>query len=216
MKQTKTITRSLHFAGTITRANGSDPECRTITGRSIVFNSPATVYEDEDSIVMEQVAPEAVTRDLLDASDVVMTMFHDSRLILARSNHGKGTLSYDVSPEGVDFRFDAPCTVDGEKALALVSRGDICGCSFQGVIDRYDDTAREFSYSTAPDGRTLCMVTIHRFVTLRDFTLTHAPVYEDTSVAVEYRDVLHSHDVKKDAECAAQVAEMIAAASSEI
>ncbi|MBO5246147.1 MAG: hypothetical protein J6B28_02680, partial [Eubacterium sp.] len=41
-------------------------------------------------------------------------------LILARSKNGKGTLTYSVDDKGVYFEFEAPKTVDGDKALELV------------------------------------------------------------------------------------------------
>lgn len=59
-----------------------------------------------------------------------MTMNHDFATLLARSKRGEGTLQYDVDERGVHFSFDAPNTDDGDRALELVRRGDIDGCSF--------------------------------------------------------------------------------------
>ena len=75
-------------------AEGEAPG-RTITGYAILFNVPsAPLWSDEDSEAREVIAPEAVTKELLDGQDIKMTMFHNRQLILARSNKGGGTLSY--------------------------------------------------------------------------------------------------------------------------
>ena len=75
-------------------AEGEAPS-RTITGYAILFNVPsAPLWSDEDSEAREVIAPEAVTKELLDGQDIKMTMFHNRQLILARSNKGGGTLSY--------------------------------------------------------------------------------------------------------------------------
>ncbi|MBQ9711574.1 MAG: HK97 family phage prohead protease, partial [Bacteroidales bacterium] len=104
---------------------------RTISGYAILFNTPSEpIWDDEDGEAREVISPEAVTRELLDSSDIKMTMFHDRQLILARSNRGSGTLSYEIDGKGVRFEFEAPNTADGDKALELVRRGDLAGCSF--------------------------------------------------------------------------------------
>lgn len=65
-------------------------ESRIIQGRVIVFNTPSTVImEGKDWEVREIIAREAVTKELLDASDIKMTMFLNRQLILARSDHGQ-------------------------------------------------------------------------------------------------------------------------------
>ena len=87
-------------------AEGEAPS-RTITGYAILFNVPsAPLWSDEDSEAREVIAPEAVTKELLDGQDIKMTMFHNRQLILARSNKGGGTLSYTVDEKGVAFEFD--------------------------------------------------------------------------------------------------------------
>ena len=67
-------------------------ESRTIEGYAILFNTPSAVLWSEDDGKIEAreiIAPEAVTRELLDASDIKFTLFHDRQLILARSYYWK-------------------------------------------------------------------------------------------------------------------------------
>ena len=133
-------------------AEGETPS-RTITGYAILFNVPsAPLWSDEDSEAREVIAPEAVTKEFLDGQDIKMTMFHDSHSLLARSNKGGGTLSYTVDDKGVMFEFTAPNTVDGDKALELVRRGDISGCSFAFTTHYFDSDFVERQSKVAANG----------------------------------------------------------------
>ena len=115
-------------------------DSRTITGYAIMFGVPsAPLWKEENSEAREVIAPGAITKELLDGQDIKMTMFHDRQLLLARSNKGEGTLKYTVDEKGVAFEFDAPNTIDGDKALELVRRGDISGCSFAFSTPYYDE-----------------------------------------------------------------------------
>ena len=139
------ITRMLHTCAElhVREAAEGEKESRTIP------SAPLYDYDDEEA--REVIAPEAITKELLDGCDIKMTMFHDRQLILARSKNGSGTLTYTVDDKGVAFEFEAPHTADGDKALELVRRGDIAGCSFMFTTHYYDsayvsrDVKREFT-----------------------------------------------------------------------
>lgn len=163
-------------------AEGEAPS-RTITGYAILFNVPsAPLWSDEDSEAREVIAPEAVTKEILDAQDIKMTMFHDRQLILGRSNKGGGTLSYTVDDKGVAFEFDAPNTVDGDKALELVRRGDISGCSFAFTTHYYDSDFVERQSEVATNGVNKITYRVKAVTGIYDFTLAADPYYPDTSV----------------------------------
>lgn len=163
---------------------------RTITGYAILFGVPsAPLYEYDDEVAREVIAPGAVTKELLDGCDIKFTMFHDRQLILARSKNGAGTLSYKVDEKGVCFEFDAPNTADGDKALELVRRGDISGCSFMFSTHYYDslyvsrDARRE-------DGKTVVTYTVNMITGVYDFTLAADPAYPDTTCEAEIRELV--------------------------
>lgn len=162
-------------------APGESPS-RTITGYAILFGIPsAPLWSDDMDEGREVIAPGAVSRELLDAQDIKMTMFHDRQLILARSNKGVGTLSYTVDEKGVAFSFDAPNTADGDKALELVRRGDIAGCSFAFSTRYYDDACVERTVKVVND-RTLVEYRVKAILGVHDFTLAADPAYPETSV----------------------------------
>lgn len=186
MKNKNTVvTRTLHTpAGLRVREAEGGGDSRTITGYAILFDTPSAVlFEDEDEEVREVISRGAVTQELLDGSDIKMTMFHDRQLILARSKDGAGTLKYAIDEKGVSFEFDAPRTVDGDKALELVARGDISGCSFMFATHYYDEgfVAREVK---KVDGKTQITYRVNAITGIYDFTLTPDPAYPATGCEV--------------------------------
>lgn len=189
-KNNDIITRMLHTSSELHIRETNGTPSRTITGYAILFNTPsAPLYSYDDEEAREIIAPEAITKDFLDGCDIKMTMFHDRQLILARSNSGNGTLSYSVDDKGVAFSFDAPNTADGDKALELVKRGDISGCSFMFSTHYYDSAYVERSVERK-DGKTLVTYTVRTITGVYDFTLAADPAYPDTNCEAEVRELI--------------------------
>lgn len=189
-KNKVTVKRERYTATELRIREAEGKESRTITGYAILFNTPsAPFYEDDEEEVREVIAPSAVSKELLDTCDIKMTMFHDRQLILARSNNGTGTLSYSVDDKGVAFEFEAPNTVDGDKALELVRRGDIAGCSFMFATHYYD---RGYVSRTVErkDGKTNITLTVNTITGIYDFTLAADPAYPDTTCEAGQREIV--------------------------
>lgn len=205
----------------VREAAEGEKESRTITGYAILFGVPsAPLYDYDDEEAREVIAPEAITKELLDGCDIKMTMFHDRQLILARSKNGSGTLTYTVADKGVAFEFEAPHTADGDKALELVRRGDIAGCSFMFTTHYYDsayvsrDVKRE-------NGKTVVTYTVNVVTGVYDFTLAADPAYPDTNCEAEARELVQelreAEQPKKDeTKMREQVREMRRAAAQSI
>lgn len=158
---------------------------RVITGYAIVFNTPSEpLWEFSDEVAREVIEPGAITRELLDSSDIKFTMFHDRQLILARSNRGAGTLTYSIDDHGVSFEFEAPHTADGDKALELVRRGDLAGCSFAFSLDPDDPEAveRRVEAPAGSDGPLEVTYHVRRIAGIYDMTLAADPAYPATDV----------------------------------
>jgi len=184
MKNKETIVRRfLHTPTELHIREAAEGETsKVITGYAILFGVPSVpLWQDEDSEAREVIDKEAITKELLDGQDIKMTMFHDRQLILARSNKSVGTLTYEVDDKGVRFEFEAPNTVDGDKALELVKRGDISGCSFAFTTRYYDDACVERSANVV-NGMTEITYRIKVITGVYDFTLAADPAYPDTSV----------------------------------
>lgn len=188
MENNKLITRSLHTASDLRVREMEGQDSRVITGYAILFDTPsAPLWETSDEVVCEVISKDAVTIDLLNSSDIKMTMFHDRQLILARSNNGSGTLSYGIDDKGVYFEFEAPHTADGDKALELVKRGDIAGCSFAFTTYYFD---KDYVTRTVEhiDGKANITNRVDVITGIYDFTLAADPAYPDTSC--ELREML--------------------------
>lgn len=218
----KIITRTLHTPAElrVREAGEGEAPSRVITGYAILFGVPsAPLYADAEEEWREVIASEAVTQGLLDGSDIKMTMFHDRQLILARSKNGEGTLKYSIDNKGVYFEFEAPNTVDGDKALELVRRGDIAGCSFAFTTYYYDKAFVERSVAKV-DGRSIVTNTVKTITGIYDFTLAADPAYPDTHCEAEARELVSSLKEKpeepKTDNAREQVREMRSAASRAI
>ena len=168
-----------------------EPESRKICGYAIVFNTPSVIlYQSGKYQENEIIEPCAVTKEFLDSCDIKMTMFHDRQIVLARSNKGKGTLSYRIDKKGVYFEFEAPRTANGDEALELVKRGDLSGCSFI-FTTYYDD--EEFVKATESTVNGVTTVTYHvrKMLAIYDFTIAADPAYPDTSIEARERQQQH-------------------------
>ena len=161
-------------------------ESRTIEGYALKFGVRSRLLCDWWNNYYEVLEPGCVTREMLDKQDIKLTMFHDRQLVLARSNKSNGTLSYEVDKVGVKFWAEMPHTVDGDKALELVSRGDIAGCSFIYSTDE-DDSENAVSYERldekGDDGEDILLRHVKRIDNVYDFTITTDPAYEQTDVS---------------------------------
>mgnify|MGYP000030235687 FL=1 len=161
-------------------------ESRTIEGYALKFGVRSRLLCDWWNNYYEVLEPGCVTREMLDKQDIKLTMFHDRQLVLARSNRGNGTLSYEVDKVGVKFWAEMPHTVDGDKALELVSRGDIAGCSFIYSTDE-GDSENAVSYERldekGDDGEDILLRHVKRIDNVYDFTITTDPAYEQTDVS---------------------------------
>lgn len=183
MKKKRTIAI---VSGLRIREAADGAESRTIEGYALKFGVRSRMLCDWWNDYYEVLEPGCVTREMLDKQDIKLTMFHDRQLVLARSNKGAGTLSYEVDEVGVKFWAEMPHTVDGDKALELVSRGDIAGCSFIYSTDE-DDSENAVSYERLAEkgdnGEDILLRHVKRIDNVYDFTITTDPAYEQTDVS---------------------------------
>lgn len=216
MEKNKIISRTLHTVSDlrIREVGEGEAPSRVITGYAILFGVPsAPLWADEDEEAREIISAEAVTQELLDNSDIKMTMFHDRQLILARSKNGAGTLKYGIDEKGVYFEFEAPHTADGDKALELVRRGDIAGCSFAFTTHYYDDdfVSRSVTYV---NGRCIVTYTVRMMTGIYDFTLAADPAYPDTHCEAEARELVSTLRDKREDKNKEKIREQVRAMRS--
>jgi HK97 family phage prohead protease len=120
-------------------------DSRRIEGYAIVFNSESRVLTTWDGAFVETIEPDAISDELLREADVKCLFNHNREALLARCVRGEGTLELVKDETGLRYSFEAPKTIDGDKVLELVRRGDLAGSSFafsatgEGAVDYYED-----------------------------------------------------------------------------
>jgi len=144
------------------------PSPGRLVGHAAVFDSPADLGQ-----FVEVVRPGAFTRSLRQPGAITALYDHERRSILGRVS--AGTLRLHEDARGLAFEVDLPDTTVGRDLAVLVQRGDVAGCSFGFIVppggDRWESRAdkplREL-----------------RGVDLHEITITSAPAYADTAVAI--------------------------------
>lgn len=170
MKDNKKEIRSLR------RAPEGNAESRTIVGYAIVFDSESRILCDWGGEFVETIERTAVTQELIDNADVKCLFNHNREALLARSNKGQGTLKLTLDEVGLRYEFEAPNTIDGDKVLELVRRGDIVGSSFAFSCSG-EDACR---YYEDADG--MLHRVVSRITGLYDVSPVIDPAYTETSV----------------------------------
>lgn len=168
------------ISGLCVREAQDGTESRTIEGYALKFGVRSVLLCDWWDDYYETLEPGCVTKEMLDKQDILLTLFHDGQLILAHSVNGEGTLSYEVDETGVKFRAEMPNTVDGDKALELVKRGDIRGCSF--IYSLEDENNATFE-KIEEGGKEIVVRHVNKIDHVYDFTLTPHPAYPQTEVS---------------------------------
>lgn len=185
---------SRHLSGTVglARNESGQEQSRVIRGTAMIFDQPTEIYNDGELCIRETISRGAVTQELLDGSDIRMTIDHERRRLLARSKLGKGTLRYKLTDKGVDFEFEAADTPDGNTAYQSVLRGDIDGCSFWAYS--YPD---DIEVKRSKEGDLWIVErNVKRFCELHDFCITADPCYPQTEVEVARNSIQADADAQ--------------------
>lgn len=107
-----------------------EDEPGVIVGTPIVFNQD-TVIRDWAGEFIERIDPKALATT--DMKDVRLFVNHDmSKIALARSKNGNGTMSFTVDATGVNMRaiLDIDNNAEARALYSAVQRGDLDGMSF--------------------------------------------------------------------------------------
>lgn len=172
--------RTVTFGGYVTRSGG-EGDSRVIRGRAIVFGQPTVLYEDDQVVIRETISPQAVTQEVVDRSDILLTMYHNPEIILGRSKKGKGSLKITLSEDGLDFEASMPETSDGDTALALIRGGQIDGCSFIATVNE-EEYVKSRTLSKDDKGRKVADYVIKKVGVLKDLTVCPNPAFPQTYV----------------------------------
>lgn len=186
----KKSNRQIDFkiCGLHVREAEGEGKSRTIEGHAVVFGqrscnlTPWSSYRE----VYEIIEPGAITKELINRSDVVLTAFHNNEIILGRSVNGKGTLSLTLDDKGMLCRCTLAETATADELLSAIERGDITGMSFAFTCDE-DDSENGVSYERIEarndDGKEVWLRHVKRITELYDVTIAGHPAYPQTDIA---------------------------------
>ena len=165
-------------------------ESREIEGRPIVFGvrSVNLVPWSTTRKVYEVLEPGCISRELLQKSDVVLNLNHNSDVVNVlgrfRNNPERDTLKLEMRGDGIDCRCDLPKTNNANDTLELIKRGDITGMSF-AFSDDWEDSENGVSLektNDVEDGKEVWIRHVKRITGLYDVSIVTHPAYEQTSV----------------------------------
>ena len=167
-------------------------ESREIEGRPIVFGVRSVNLTPWSSTrkVYEVLEPGCISRELLQRSDVVLNLNHNSDVVNVlgryRNNPERDTLKLEMRGDGIDCRCELPKTNNANDTLELIKRGDITGMSF-AFSDDYEDTENGVSYertNDVEDGKEVWLRHVKRINGLFDVSIVTHPAYEQTTVGL--------------------------------
>lgn len=156
------------------RAIEDDTERGVIEGVPIVFGQDA-IIKDWAGEFVERIDPSALATT--DMSDVRLFVNHDtSKLTLARSKNGNGTMSLVVQPDGVHMkaRLDIDNNAEARALYSAIQRGDMDGMSFMFRI-------RGDEWSNLESDRPIRNVTDISII--HEVSVVNFPAYPQTSVS---------------------------------
>lgn len=167
-----------------------DKESRHIEGVAIAFNSPSKNIEGW----IEYISPDAVSEEFLRNSDIILNVNHDDSKMLARSNHGVGSLKVWIEPDGVHFSTELPNTVTADEVLEWNKRGDMVDCSFAFVSDRETE-----EWGTDSDGTVTRR--INKLIWLHDLSLVTNGYYAEPKFSTrsieKYQELIQDMQEKR-------------------
>lgn len=157
-----------------------DEERMIVTGYATTFNEIYTLFEDEESIFKEQVAPDAFAN--ADMSDVIMQYDHEGRVFARIRNN---TLSVAPDEKGLFIQADLGGTELGRGLYEEIRGGYTDRMSF-GFTVATDD----FERTKAEDGRDEYLRTITGIDKLYDVSAVSLPANEGTSISARTLDLI--------------------------
>lgn len=144
---------------------------RTVSGYAVRFET-----ESVNMGFVEVIKRGAITEETIKTSDVFALLNHNENTVLARSNHGVGSLTLRVDNDGVFYEFEAPNTANGDELLEHIKRGEISQSSFAFTVSNEDGAE---TWTKRSDG--VIVRQINKIARLYDISPVYQPAYESTT-----------------------------------
>ena len=171
------------------REDENGQQSRVVEGRAIVFGQRSVNLTPWSStrVVYEILERGCLTQDLINRSDVVYCLNHNSGVLTVFGrfrNTDADTLKLELREDGVYVTCEMPETNAANDTLALIKRGDIDGQSF-AFSDDWEDSENGVSYERTNemvDGKEVWLRHVKKITGLYDVSIVTHPAYEQTSV----------------------------------
>ena len=144
---------------------------RTVSGYAVRFET-----ESVNMGFVEIIKRGAITEETIKTSDVFALLNHNENTVLARSNHGVGSLTLTVDNDGVYYEFEAPNTANGDELLEHIKRGEISQSSFAFTVSNEDSAE---TWTKRSDG--VIVRQINKISRLYDISPVYQPAYTETT-----------------------------------
>lgn len=167
------------------RANEDEEKKGYIYGTPIVFGKPTVIrdwYGQFEEVIDERALDNA------DLKDVRLFINHDtSKITLARSKNGKGTMELKKGSHGLDMGayLDIENNSEARALYSAVSRGDMDGMSFMFEIngEKWDGLDTDLPRRTITSIKIVHEVSVVNFPAYTD-TVVNARSKEETAISV--------------------------------
>ena len=144
---------------------------RLVSGYAVRFES-----ESLNMGFVEIIHRGAITDETIAQSDVFALLNHNENTVLARSNHGTGSLKLSVDNDGLFYEFEAPQTTHGDELLEHIKRAEISQSSFAFSVSPEDGAEK---WTKRKDG--VIQRDIYKIARLYDISPVYQPAYTETT-----------------------------------
>lgn len=162
------------FTLAVVNLEDQEEERKIVSGYASVFNTPYTLFEDDELVIQEQVSDKAFEN--ADITDVIFQYNHEGRVFARVSN---GTLTVAPDDKGLSIEADLGGTDIGNQLYQEIKGGYTTKMSYGYTVD-----GAEWTESKLDDGRILELRTITSVSKVYDVSAVSIPANNATSISV--------------------------------
>jgi HK97 family phage prohead protease len=162
------------FTLAVVNLEDQEEERKIVSGYASVFNTPYTLFEDDELVIQEQVSDKAFEN--ADITDVIFQYNHEGRVFARVSN---GTLTVAPDDKGLSIEADLGGTDIGNQLYQEIKGGYTTKMSYGYTVD-----GAEWTESRLDDGRILELRTVTSVSKVYDVSAVSIPANNATSISV--------------------------------
>lgn len=162
------------FTLAVVNLEDQEEERKIVSGYASVFNTPYTLFEDDELVIQEQVSDKAFEN--ADITDVIFQYNHEGRVFARVSN---GTLTVAPDDKGLSIEADLGGTDIGNQLYQEIKGRYTTKMSYGYTVD-----GAEWTESRLDDGRILELRTVTSVSKVYDVSAVSIPANNATSISV--------------------------------